>query len=171
LEWSFSEQGDKELGTALAAASTPLFLGLSLLTECRFWMERAIAEYGDRGVRREMELKEALAVSLMFVKGNSEEVQAALTTALALAQVLELPYHQMRLFAGQYTFLMRAGDFRGAAAVAEQNKAVAKRTADPTAMMIADWMLGFPIMFWAIRQRRGGIAKRRSSRSRSGIQA
>jgi hypothetical protein len=89
-----------------------------------------------------MELKEALAVSLMFVKGNSEEVHAALTTALALAQALELPYHQMRLFAGQYTFLMRAGDFQGAAAVAEQNKAVAKRIADPDAMMIADWMLG-----------------------------
>ena len=89
-----------------------------------------------------MELKEALAVSLMFVKGNSEEVHAALTTALALAQALELPYHQMRLFAGQYTFLMRAGDFQGAAAVAEQNKAVAKRIANPDAMMIADWMLG-----------------------------
>jgi len=142
LEWSFSEQGDKELGTALAAASAPLFLELSLLTECRFWMERAIAEHGDRGDRREMELKEALAVSLMFVKGNSEEVHAALTTALALAQALELPYHQMRLFAGLYTFLMRTGGFRGAAAVAEQNKAVAKRTADPTAVMIADWMLG-----------------------------
>src|SRR6266436_7707145 len=78
----------------------------------------------------------------MFVQGNSEDVLAALTTALALAQALELPYHQMRLFAGQYTFLMRAGDFRGAAAVAVQNEAVAKRTADPTAMMIADWMLG-----------------------------
>src|SRR5229473_2899044 len=100
LEWSLSEQGDKELGTALAAASAPLFLELSLLTECRFWMERA------------------------------------------LAQALELPYHQMRLFAGLYTFLMRTGGFRGAAAVAEQNKAVAKRTADPTAVMIADWMLG-----------------------------
>jgi predicted ATPase len=57
LEWSLSEQGDKELGTALAAASAPLFLELSLLTECRFWMERAIAEHGDRGDRREMELK------------------------------------------------------------------------------------------------------------------
>jgi predicted ATPase/DNA-binding winged helix-turn-helix (wHTH) protein len=142
LEWSFSEQGDKEIGTALAAASAPLFLGLSLLTECRFWMERAIAEHGDRGDRREMELKEALAISLMFVKGNSEEVRTVLTTALALARVLELPYHQMRLFAVQYTFLMRTGDFRGTAGVAEQSKAVAKRTADPTAMMIADWMLG-----------------------------
>src|SRR5216683_664968 len=142
LEWSFSEQGDKEIGTALAAASAPLFLELSLLTECRFWMERAIAEHGDRGDRREMELKEALAISLMFIKGNSKEVLAALTPALSLAQVLELPYHQMRLFAAHHVFLVRIGDFRGAAAVAEQNAAVAKRTSDPTAMMMADWMLG-----------------------------
>jgi predicted ATPase/DNA-binding winged helix-turn-helix (wHTH) protein len=140
--WSFSGQGDKELGTALAAASAPLFLELSLLTECRFWMERAIAEHGDRGDRREMELQEALAVSLMFIKGNSDEVLAALTTSLSLAKVLELPYHQMRLSAAHHTFLVRIGDFRGAAVVAEQNAAVAKTTSDPTAMMMADWMLG-----------------------------
>src|ERR1700738_3045217 len=142
LEWSFSEQGDKEVGTALAAASAPLFLELSLLTECRVWMERAIAELDARGDRREMELQEALAVSLMFVKGNSEAVHATLATALSLAQALELPYHQMRLFAAHHTFLKRIGDFHGAAAVAEQNEDVAESTADPTAMMIADWMLG-----------------------------
>jgi predicted ATPase/DNA-binding winged helix-turn-helix (wHTH) protein len=142
LEWSFSEQGDNELGTALAAASAPLFLELSLLTECRFWMERAIAEYGGQGDRREMELQEALAVSLMFIKGNSDDVLAALTTAFSLAQALELPYHQMQLLAAHHTFLVRIGDFRGAAAVAEQNVAVAKRIDDPMAMMMADWMLG-----------------------------
>jgi predicted ATPase/DNA-binding winged helix-turn-helix (wHTH) protein len=141
LVWSFSEQGDKEVGTALAAASAPLFLELSLLAECRSWMERAITEHGGQGDRREMELQETLAVSLMLIKGNGEEVHA-LTTALSLAQALELPYHQMRLFAAQHSFLLRIGDFRGAAVVAEQNEAVAKRTADPTAMMIADWMLG-----------------------------
>src|SRR5260221_445045 len=97
MEWSFSEQEDKELGTALAAASAPLFLGLSRLTVCRFWMERAIAQHGDRGDRREMELKEALAVSLMFVKGNSEEDHGALTPALTRAQALELPSHPMRV--------------------------------------------------------------------------
>jgi hypothetical protein len=105
-------------------------------------MDRAIAEHGGQGDRREMELQEALAVSLMFIKGNSDEVLAALTTALSLAKVLELPYHQMRLSAAHHTFLVRIGDFRGAAAVAEQNEAVAKRTADPIAMMMADWMLG-----------------------------
>jgi hypothetical protein len=48
----------------------------------------------------------------------------------------------MRLLAAHHTFLVRTGDFRGAAAVAEQNEAVAKRTADPMAVMMADWMLG-----------------------------
>ena len=77
----------------------------------------------------------------MFIKGNSDDVLAALTTALSLAQALELPCHQMRLLAAHHTFLVRIGDFRGAAAVAEQNEAVAKRTADPIAMTMADWML------------------------------
>src|SRR6202011_3760641 len=96
LEWSFSEQGDKEVGTALAAASAPLFLELSLLTECRRWTERAIAELDARGGRREMELQEALAVSLMLLQGNGEEVRSALATALSIAQVLNLPHDQMR---------------------------------------------------------------------------
>jgi hypothetical protein len=37
---------------------------------------------------------------------------------------------------------MHIGNFTAAAAVAEQNEAVAKRTANPTTMMIANWMLG-----------------------------
>jgi predicted ATPase len=45
LRWSFLEQGDKKVGTALVTASVPLLLELSLLTECRFWMVRAIAEH------------------------------------------------------------------------------------------------------------------------------
>jgi predicted ATPase len=142
LDWSFSEQGDEEVGTALAAASAPLFLGLSLLVECRFWMERAIAQHGTPGDRREMELTEALALSLMFIKGNSEEVHASLTAALSLAKALGLPYHQMRLLASQHTFLVRIGDFRGSVTVAEQFEAIAGSTVDPTSMMIADWMLG-----------------------------
>jgi predicted ATPase/DNA-binding winged helix-turn-helix (wHTH) protein len=141
LEWSFSEQGDKEIGTALAAALAPVFLELSLLTECRFWMERAIAELNVRGDRREMVLQEALAISLMLIRGDGEEAHA-LAKALSLVEALELPYHRMRLLAVQHTILVRTEDFRGAAAVAEQNKAVAKRAADPMAMMMADWMLG-----------------------------
>src|SRR5258706_7171648 len=93
------------------SASAPLFLELSLLKECRFWMKRAIAEHSGQGDRREMGLQEALAVSLMFIRGNGDEGLVALTTALLLAQALELPHHQMRLFAAHHIFLVRIGDF------------------------------------------------------------
>ena len=42
LEWSFGPHGGDEIATRLAAASTQLFLELSLLIECQVWAERAI---------------------------------------------------------------------------------------------------------------------------------
>jgi len=73
LEWSFSDRGDISIGTALVAAAAPLFLKLSLLSECLRWSERAIADLddADRGTRREMELQGSFGLSLMFTKGNS----------------------------------------------------------------------------------------------------
>src|SRR6202020_2386340 len=56
LEWSFGPNGDDEIATKLAAASTQLFLELSLLIECRVWAELAIARLGEqhKNSRREM---------------------------------------------------------------------------------------------------------------------
>jgi predicted ATPase len=41
LNWAFSPEGDTKTGAALAASSTPVWLALSLFTECRSWMARA----------------------------------------------------------------------------------------------------------------------------------
>jgi predicted ATPase len=80
LEWAFSAQGDLDLGTALAAASAPLFLEMSLLSECRVWMERSIVarHAAPWDPRREMEIQAALALSLMFTEGDCEEARAGL---------------------------------------------------------------------------------------------
>lgn len=43
LEWAFSNHRNLLLGIRLAAAAAPLFLGLSMLDECRRWSERALA--------------------------------------------------------------------------------------------------------------------------------
>ena len=58
LEWSFGPHGDDEIATRLAAASTQLFMELSLLIECQGWAERAIAgsEISIKNSRREMEI-------------------------------------------------------------------------------------------------------------------
>jgi hypothetical protein len=128
LEWSFSAEGDLEVGTALAAASAPLFLEMSLLSECRVWMERSIAarDAVPWDPRREMEIQAALALSLMFTEGDGEEVRAAMVNALALADELKYPSLQMRLLGALHIFLTKIGDFHGALALARRSKAVAK---------------------------------------------
>ena len=74
LEWSFSQDGDVALGVALAAASTRLFVELSLLSECHHWAALALSMLDDaaRGTRSEMELQAAHGLSLMVIKGNSK---------------------------------------------------------------------------------------------------
>jgi predicted ATPase/DNA-binding winged helix-turn-helix (wHTH) protein len=149
LEWSFSPQGDVGTGTALAAAAAPLFSELSLLTECHRLAERALTKLdnNDRGTRREMELQASFGASLMLIEGNRDEVRAALTRALELAEELDDPYFQMRLLRGLHMFFLRTGDFRKAAAMAQRNEALAKRTGDPIGIAMANWLLGLSNYF------------------------
>jgi hypothetical protein len=89
-----------------------------------------------------MELQASLGLSLMFTTGNREEVRSALIRGLELAELLDEPYHQLRLLGGLNIFLTRVGDFRGALRVARQSEVIAKALADPAAAALADWMLG-----------------------------
>jgi predicted ATPase/DNA-binding winged helix-turn-helix (wHTH) protein len=58
LKWAFSPAGDVAIGVSLAAAVTPLFLEMSLLSECQLWAERALDRMGiaDRHTRRELDV-------------------------------------------------------------------------------------------------------------------
>jgi predicted ATPase len=61
LGWAMSDHGDVAVGIELATWAAPLFIGLSLLEECRRWCELALAALDDvsRGSRQEMILQEA----------------------------------------------------------------------------------------------------------------
>jgi predicted ATPase/DNA-binding winged helix-turn-helix (wHTH) protein len=144
LDWSLSDGGDVEIGTALAALAAPLLMEMSLLSECRAWMEKAIVSLGDamRGTRREMELQASLGQSLMFTSGNSEEVRRAFLRGLELAETLDDAAFQLRLLGGFGTLLLRMGDFRGALELARRAEAVARAMRDPVALGTADSMLG-----------------------------
>ena len=122
LGWALSERGDVAVGIELATWAAPLFIGLSLLEECRGWCERALAALDDasRGTRQEMILQEALALSSMHTRGNSDQVRAELERGLALAEAFQDRPRQLRLLSGLSIFLTRRGDIRGALAVAEQ---------------------------------------------------
>lgn len=144
LKWSFSDTGDTMLGAALAAASAPTVMDPSLLRECQRRVEIALRtlDDADRGTPREMQLQAALGVSLMFTRGNSPEVQVALRRSLALADELHDPLEQLRILTTLHLSLYQFGEFRESLSIAERSEAAAARLMDPTAHLLADWMIG-----------------------------
>jgi len=144
LKWCFLDGGDHRMGVALAGAAAPWFVELSLLGECYVWSKKALAVLSDadRGSRRELNLQAALGASLMFTRGNREEVQAALERAIALAEESENDEQQLRLLGGLDVFFTRLGEFRKSLEAAERSEIVAKRMGDSSALVVADWAIG-----------------------------
>jgi hypothetical protein len=144
LEWSFSDRGDVRLGVALAAAAAPVFLEMSLLTECRRWTEMALAAHtvADAGPRGEMELQAAFGLSLIHTEGNGDKVVGALRRALDLAEGLRELRPQFRLIGSLHMFQFRIGDYLGAIRLAERALDVARVIGDPAGLAMAEGMLG-----------------------------
>jgi predicted ATPase len=145
LGWALSDHGDVAVGIELATWAAPLFIGLSLLEECRGWCERAVSTLDDasRGGRQEMVLQEALALSTMFTRGHGDRVRAAIERGLALAEACQDRGRQLRLLAGLNFFLGRLGDTRGAMTVAEQAGVIAQAAKHPAGTIWAKWWVGF----------------------------
>ena len=149
LAWAFAPAGDAAIGIALATESAPVWLGMSLLTECHDWTGKAVASLdpSGRGTRREMQLQAALGFSLMFTKGMISETHAALTRAVELAENLDDPDYQLRSLFGLCAFRIRLADCRGALELARQCEAVADRVSDPGARATSDWTLGVSLFY------------------------
>ena len=144
LEWSFSDEGDLKVGTALAAVAVPFFQEMSLLTECHRWTERALAALDEAaiGSRLEMALLSSLGVSLMFTLGNNDEVRAAFARGLQLAESFGERRCQMRLLRNFHIYLTRIGDFQGSLAIGRRSIEIARELDDADSMLMAEWMLG-----------------------------
>jgi predicted ATPase/DNA-binding winged helix-turn-helix (wHTH) protein len=143
LEWAFSDDGDVTVGVELAAWAAPLLIGLSLLAECDRWCERALAglDAAARGTRQEMILQEALALSLMYTRGNNDQVRAAIERGLALEDTFGDPRRKLQLLFSLIIFLSRLADFHSALAVAQQSATLAEAAKDSAGLLVADFML------------------------------
>ena len=144
LEWCFGANGNVEIGVGLAAAAAPVFLAMSLLTECHRWSERAILALEDatRGGREEMHLQAALGVSLMFTRGNSEAARVALNRSLAIAEERGDAPSQLQLLSLLHMFHHRIGDFNTALHYAKRSSTVSETVAAPAAIALAHCLLG-----------------------------
>jgi predicted ATPase/DNA-binding winged helix-turn-helix (wHTH) protein len=144
LGWALSDHGDVAVGIELATWAAPLLIGLSLLEECRTWCDWALATLDDasRGTSHEMLLQEAMAISSMLTRGNSDQVRVELERGFALADAFQDRARQLRLLVGLFHFLGRRGDFRGTLAVAEQASTIAQAAKHPAGTVWAEWWLG-----------------------------
>lgn len=144
LEWSFGPHGDDEIATRLAAASTQLFLELSLLIECRVWAERVIARLGDqyKNSRREMEILTSLSLALMHSEGNSELVRRTFSRALDVAVIQGDFAYELQLLSGLSRYYRWNTDINAALDIASRSKEVALKTNDHDDMALAESMLG-----------------------------
>ena len=149
LTWAFSPGGDISAGVRLAAASTPVWLELSLLAECLSWTRKALEGLAaqDNGTRWEMVLQCAFGYSLLFTEGLSNTARAALDRASELAERLQDVDYQLRALAGLASFCHRLQDFQGAVDLGRRAETVANRSRDPAVLTTADWILGTSLFF------------------------
>ncbi len=143
LEWSFGPDGDDLKAIRLSAAASQLLLAMSLLLECRAWMEKAIDRMTpDCDHRHQMKIHAALALSLMYTEGNSERVREAFHTALNFAQQHEDTHLHLSLLSGMSMYLHGLVDAAGTYELALRSEDAARKTGSPDDAAIADSMLG-----------------------------
>jgi tetratricopeptide (TPR) repeat protein len=145
LEWCFGADGDPAIGIGLAAAAAaPVFLAMSLFTECRRWSERAILALDDRsrGGREEMHLQAARGMSLMYTRGQGEAAGMALHRSLIIAEQLGDAVNESRLLCPLYLFQLRIGQLTTALGYVQRMSVVSEAIADPAALAIARALVG-----------------------------
>lgn len=149
LDWSFGSEGDTKTGIQLASAAAPVFLAMSLLTECRSWSERALQslDTGTRGGLQEMWLRAAWGMSAMLTQTNSEEAGKSLERGLAIAEKNGDRAHQLRLIAPLYMFHLRSGNFNAALHFARRGTAISETVQDPEIRGIGHFLLGMSLHF------------------------
>jgi predicted ATPase len=144
LEWSFGVNGDPELGVGLAAAAAPIFLAMSLITECHRWSRRALRNLPDtaRGGNEEMHLQAALGMSLMYSHGSGDEVRDALNRSLAIAEERGDVRTQLLLLVPLHMFHLRIGGFKASLIYANRASAVSGKIGDPSVIALARYLSG-----------------------------
>ena len=141
LTWAFSERGDPLLGIELAIRSAPLWFGMSLLNECRSWIEKAVAQLGAcgaTGTHDEVILRSTLALTLTIQGATGSTIRAALADACELAQTLNERNWYLNVLFSKWCVGHRAADALAMSTVAKRMQAVAAEMGGETLTAFAE---------------------------------
>jgi predicted ATPase/DNA-binding winged helix-turn-helix (wHTH) protein len=147
LGWCFASNGDTQIGISLAAAAAPVFLAMSLLTECHRWSERALAAFDDktRGGIEEMRLQASLGMSLMFTRNHGDIACVAFDRSLAIAEEQGDRANQLLLLGPLHMFHFRRGEYKSSLQYARRSAVAAAEIADRSAIALAHCLAGISL--------------------------
>jgi hypothetical protein len=132
-------------GVALTAAYVPVWVHFALLAECRERIERTLHRVDPvKGLtpRLLLQLHMALGISGVFTMRPLKRTRTELATALNIAESLNDMDAELWTLWGLFTLHYYSGESRAALAFAERIAAIASRTGDPFALVMADRMMG-----------------------------
>ncbi len=145
LDWAFSGTGDAALGFVLTAACGPVWLHLSLMTECRERCEYALRHFkasSDLDERSRMQLALALGLALSWATGSVERAWVSLSEALEISERLNDTDMQLRALWGMWNYRLNRDEHRVTRDLAERFSEVARRAGNSDDVLVGDRLLG-----------------------------
>lgn len=136
LEWSFSTDGDPELGSALTVVSVPFGFQLALVEEFYARAQFALDWITARGPPQpvlEMRLRGAISILSQNIQR-----QRQVDTALEPGAEPVSPKLQINPLLQKTIYQIEIADYGAALRTAEQLSVVARQIADPLAVLVAD---------------------------------
>jgi predicted ATPase/DNA-binding winged helix-turn-helix (wHTH) protein len=146
LNWAFGPSGDLAVGIDLAAYSASLWYGKALLTEYRHWANvaaaAAAADKGTPRAQKQLSIQMAVASTVLFTVGASDQVKLSGTKALELALSLSDIKGEVSAHLALWGQAVRTPHYQEAFEIAERCADTARKMADPGLRSMAEWMLG-----------------------------
>jgi predicted ATPase len=149
IDWAFAPGGDPSIGFDLTAASAQLWFQLSLMSEYRERVERALQHLPaitelEAGV--EMRLQAALGHALWYSAEkwsatDAAAMERAFARALALAEQVGDTLVQLQALWGLWAVRRGRGEYRTALAVATRYEVIAREVGDPRFIILGDRIL------------------------------
>jgi predicted ATPase/DNA-binding winged helix-turn-helix (wHTH) protein len=145
LDWAFSPLGEASTGVILTAGYAAVWIGVSLIAECRERVERALASLGDSPDLSEhsrLMLRMSLGAALYHCTGTVERTGLVLAESLHAAELQADEDIQLRALWAMWSFRYNSGQMRAAQPLAERFAVLAARTGRTAEGFVGDRLLG-----------------------------
>lgn len=142
LDWAGSGDGDADLLTGLTVGAVPLWVHLSLMSECRVRVRAALAVTAADDLELRMRLTAALGWSLMYAAGRSGEILTSWSETLALATRLGNDGYRLHALWGIWISKLNNGELDAALALAHEMLDLTAASASDADRMMADRLMG-----------------------------